>query len=68
MRGSFIIHAMIDVPLVAVFMLQSHQSVFFPPAALGAAKHAGLQIKTLGFQLLLGGLRSVVREKFTRRL
>lgn len=27
MRGSFIIHAMIDVPVVAVFVLQSHQTL-----------------------------------------
>lgn len=51
MRGSFIIHAMIDVPLVAVYMLQSHHTLM--PAVHSAAKQPSPQIKMLGvgFQL-----------------
>ena len=62
MRGSFIIHAMIDVPVVAVFMLQSHQTPF-TPTARSSAKHSSPQIKMLGvgFQLPFSRPHSVVR-------
>lgn len=45
MRGFFIIHIMIDVPLVVVFMLQSHMIVLCQEHT--AAKHCGPQPKML---------------------
>lgn len=61
MRGSFIIDAMFNVPLVAVFMLQSHRH-FYANNTHSTAKNSGLQIKTIGvgFQLPFRKPRSVV--------
>lgn len=58
MRGSFITHAMIDVPVVAVFVLPDP----FTPTARSSAKHSGPQIKMLGvgFQLPFSKPHSVV--------
>lgn len=49
MRGFFIIHIMIDVPLVVVFMLQSHMIVLCQEHR--AAKHCGPQTKMLSVAL-----------------
>lgn len=61
MRGSFIIHAVIDVPLVGVFMPQSHQTLL-RQQHIALPNTPCLQIKMLGvgFQLPFSKPHSVV--------